>query len=85
MATASEVDSEPKLDILSEDAVMIKLSLIKDALAAKEQESSSSEGPGIKGQIFLLWHTLACFCLICPETDQVMVSQHHRLVAQYVG
>ena len=44
---ACDIDSEPKLDILSEDAVMIKLSMIKDALAAKEQESSSSEGPGI--------------------------------------
>ena len=29
--------------------------------------------------------TLAYFGTICPGMDQVMMSQHHRLVALYVG
>ena len=29
--------------------------------------------------------TLAYFGPICPGMDQVMMSQHHRLVALYVG
>ena len=60
---------------------MVMLYCIKIKLQGATRQAAAGGAAAVLHTYF----ALAYFGPICPGMDQVMMSQHHRLVALYVG